>query len=200
MATHGRATVTSWHTRATVWKSLQSHYKKLRGLHMRDLFRDDRTRGERMTAQGAGLYFDYSKNRITDNTIKLLVKLAEESGLQSRIDAMFRGEQINITEHRSALHIALRAPRGSCIYVGQENVVSRVHAVLDKMTQFANRIRSGELKGHNGKRIRNMVNLGTGGAGLGPLMAYEALKHYRDRSLTFRFISNIDSTDFKIGR
>jgi glucose-6-phosphate isomerase len=163
---------------------------------MRDLFRDDRTRGERMTAQGAGLYFDYSKNRITDNTIKLLVKLAEESGLQVRIDAMFRGEKINITENRSALHIALRAPKGSCIYVDHENVVPRVHAVLDKMAQFANRVRSGELKGHTGKRIRNVVNLGTGATDLGPVMAYEALKHYGDRSLTFRFISNVDSTDF----
>jgi glucose-6-phosphate isomerase len=153
-------------------------------------------RGERMTAQGAGLYLDYSKNRITDETLKLLVQLADESGLRERIDAMFRGEKINVTENRAVLHVALRAPRGASIVVDGENVMPQVHAVLDKMADFSNRVRSGEWKGHTGKRIRNVINIGIGGSDLGPVMAYEALKHYSERAMTFRFVSNVDSTDF----
>ena len=149
-----------------------------------------------MTAEAVGLYLDYSKNRITDETLKLLLQLAEESGLRARIDAMFRGEKINVTENRAVLHVALRAPRGASIVVDGENVVPRVHAVLDKMADFSNRVRSGAWKGHTGKRIRNIVNIGIGGSDLGPVMAYEALKHYSDRALTFRFVSNVDGTDF----
>jgi glucose-6-phosphate isomerase len=178
------------------WKVLAGHYKKVRDLHLRDLFADDPKRGERLTAEAVGLYLDYSKNRITDETLKLLIQLAEESGLQARIDAMFRGEKINITENRAVLHVALRAPRGVSIVVDGENVVPQVHAVLDKMADFSNRVRSGEWKGHTGKRIRNAINIGIGGSDLGPVMAYEALKHYSDRSMTFRFVSNIDGTDF----
>ena len=154
------------------------------------------TRGERLAIEAAGLYLDYSKNRITDETLKLLVQLAEESGLRARIDAMFRGEKINITENRAVLHVALRAPREASIVVDGENVVPEVHAVLDKMAPFADRVRSGEWKGHTGKRIRNVVNIGIGGSDLGPVMAYEALKHYSEREMTFRFVSNVDSTDF----
>ena len=149
-----------------------------------------------MTAEAAGLFLDYSKNRITDETLKLLVQLAEESGLRARIDAMFRGDKINITENRAVLHVALRAPKGASIVVDGENVVPQVHAVLDKMADFSNRVRSGEWKGHTGKRIRNVVNIGIGGSDLGPVMAYEALKHYSDRAMTFRFVSNVDGTDF----
>ena len=151
---------------------------------------------ERMTAEAAGIYLDYSKNRITDETLRLLIGLADESGLRARIDAMFQGEKINITEKRAVLHVALRAPRGASIFVDGENVVPRVHAVLDKMADFSNRVRSGIWKGHTGRRIRNVVNIGIGGSDLGPVMAYEALKHYSDRSMTFRFVSNVDSTDF----
>src|SRR6266446_5479120 len=164
------------------WKSLQSHYKKVRELHMRDLFANDPKRGERMSVEAVNLFLDYSKNRITDETIKLLVELAEESGLQSRIGAMFRGEKINTTEKRAVLHVALRAPKGASIVVDGENVVGQVHNVLDKMAQFSNRLRSGEWKGHTGKRIRNVINIGIGGSDLGPVMAYEALKHYSDRT------------------
>jgi len=178
------------------WKNLQTHYKKVRDLHLRNLFADDRKRGERMTAEAVGLFLDYSKNRITEETIKLLIELAEESGLQSRIGAMFRGEKINTTEKRAVLHVALRAPKGASIVVDGENVVRQVHIVLDKMAQFSNRLRSGEWKGHTGKRIRNVINIGIGGSDLGPVMAYEALKHYSDRTMTFRFVSNVDSTDF----
>ncbi|MGC2208520.1 MAG: glucose-6-phosphate isomerase [Candidatus Korobacteraceae bacterium] len=178
------------------WKALQSHYEKLRELHLRKLFAEDPKRGERMTAEAVGLFLDYSKNRITDETIALLIELAKESGLQSRIDAMFRGEKINITEKRAVLHVALRAPKGSSIVVDGEDVVPQVHAVLDKMADFANRVRSGEWKGHTGKRIRNVINIGIGGSDLGPVMAYEALKHYSDRTMTFRFVSNVDGTDF----
>ena len=178
------------------WKNLQTHYKKVRDLHLRNLFADDPKRGERMTAEAVGLFLDYSKNRITDETIKLLIELAEESGLQSRIGAMFRGEKINTTEKRAVLHVALRAPKGASIVVDGENVVRQVHNVLDKMAQFSNRLRSGEWKGHTGKRIRNVINIGIGGSDLGPVMAYEALKHYSDRTMTFRFVSNVDSTDF----
>jgi len=165
-------------------------------VHLRKLFADDPKRGERMTLEAAGLYLDYSKNRVTDKTLQLLLQLAKESGLPARIDAMFRGVKINITENRAVLHVALRAPRGSSIVVDGENVVPRVHAVLDRMADFSNRVRSGTWKGHTGKRIRNIVNIGIGGSDLGPVMAYEALKHYSDRALTFRFVSNVDGSDF----
>src|SRR5258705_12472292 len=178
------------------WKALESHYKKVSKLHLRELFRKDPERGERMTAEAIGLYLVYSKNRITDETLKLLLRVAEEAGLQSRIDAMFRGEKINLTENRAVLHTALRAPSDASIVVDGENVVPKVHAVLDKMADFSNRVRSGAWIGHTGKRIRNIVNIGIGGSDLGPVMAYEALKSYSDRSMTFRFVSNIDGTDF----
>src|SRR6058998_2295543 len=183
-------------TKRKAWKALQTHHKKVRELHLRNLFADDPKRGERMTAEAVGLYLDYSKNRITDETLKLLLQLAEESGLRARIDAMFRGEKINVTEQRAVLHVALRAPRGTSITVDGENVVPQVHAVLDKMADFSDRVRSGAWKGHTGKRIRNVINVGIGGSDLGPVMAYEALKHYSDRSMTFRFVSNVDGTDF----
>jgi glucose-6-phosphate isomerase len=178
------------------WKALQAHYKQVRELHLRKLFADDPKRGERMTADAAGLFLDYSKNRITDETLKLLVALAEESRLKSRIDAMFRGEKINTTEKRAVLHVALRAPRAASIVVDGENVVEHVHAVLDRMVHFSNRVRSAEWKGHTGKRIRNVINIGIGGSDLGPVMTYEALKHYGERDLSFRFVSNVDGTDF----
>jgi glucose-6-phosphate isomerase len=168
----------------------------MRGLRLRDLFADDPTRGERMTAEAAGVYLDYSKHRINDETLKLLIELAEQSGLRARIDAMFRGEKINITENRAVLHVALRAPKGASIVVDGRNVVPEVHAVLEKMADFANRVRTGQWKGHSGKRIRNIVNIGIGGSDLGPVMAYEALKYYSDRAMTFRFVSNVDGTDF----
>jgi len=178
------------------WKDLGTHYKKIQDKHLRDLFAKDPKRGTRFATEVLGLYFDYSKNRITDETVKLLIRLAGESGLRERIDAMFRGEKINITENRAVLHVALRAPRNASIVVDGENVVPKVHAVLDRMTSFANRLRSGEWKGHTGKRIRNVINIGIGGSDLGPVMAYEALKYYSDRSITFRFVSNVDGTDF----
>ncbi len=183
-------------TSRPAWKALQAHHDKVRELHLRELFAKDAKRGERLAIEAAGLYLDYSKNRVTDETLKLLVQLAEESGLRSRIDAMFRGEKINITENRAVLHAALRAPSEASIVVDGENVVPEVHAVLDKMSAFANRVRSGEWKGHTGKRIRNVLNIGIGGSDLGPVMAYEALRHYSERGMTFRFISNVDSTDF----
>ena len=183
-------------TARPAWQALEAHHRQVRDVHLRQLFADDPTRGERMTAEAAGLYLDYSKNRITDDTLRLLRQLAEESGLRARIDAMFRGEKINLTENRAVLHVALRAPRGASIVVDGENVVPQVHAVLDKMAEFANRVRSGAWKGHTGKRIRNVINIGIGGSDLGPVMAYEALKHYSDRAMTFRFVSNIDGTDF----
>ncbi len=178
------------------WNALVAHYQNARELHLRKLFADDPTRGKRMTIEAVGLYLDYSKNRVTDETLKLLVQLADESRLRERIDAMFRGEKINITENRAVLHVALRAPRGASIVVDGENVVPQVHAVLDKMADFSNRVRSGAWKGYTGKRIRNVINVGIGGSDLGPVMAYEALKHYSDRSMTFRFVSNVDGTDF----
>jgi glucose-6-phosphate isomerase len=178
------------------WKALQIHYKEVRDLHLRNLFADDPGRGERMTAEAVGIVLDYSKNRITDETVRLLIDLAEESGLRSRTDAMFRGEKINVTEKRAVLHVALRAPGGTSIVVDGEDVVPQVHAVLDKMTDFSNRLRSGEWKGQTGKRIANVINIGIGGSDLGPVMAYEALKHYSERAMTFRFVSNVDSTDF----
>jgi glucose-6-phosphate isomerase len=183
-------------TERRAWKALTAHHKKVKELHLRDLFAEDPKRGERMTAEAVGLFLDYSKNRINDETIKLLLQLAEESGLRARIDAMFRGEKINITENRAVLHVALRAPRGASIVVDGENVVPQVHVLLDKMADFSDRVRSGAWKGHTGKRIRNVVNIGIGGSDLGPVMAYEALKHYSDRTMTFRFVSNIDGTDF----
>lgn len=181
--------------KGTAWRALANHYRRVRGLHLRDLFANDPGRAERMAAEGAGIYLDYSKNRATDQTIKLLIQLAAESGLQARIDAMFRGEKINITENRAALHVALRAPRGASIFVDGENVVPRVHGVLDKMTQLCNRVRRGDWKGYTGKRIRNVVNIGIGGSALGPVMAYEALKAYSDRAMTFRFVANVDGSD-----
>ena len=183
-------------TERPAWKALVAHHQKIRDLHLRKLFADDPKRGERMTVEAVGLYLDYSKNRVTDETLKLLMQLAEESGLRGRIDAMFRGDKINITENRAVLHVALRAPRGASIVVDGENVVPQVHAVLDKMADFSNRVRSGAWKGYTGKRIRNVINVGIGGSDLGPVMAYEALKHYSDRSMTFRFVSNVDGTDF----
>jgi glucose-6-phosphate isomerase len=182
-------------TERRAWKALQAHYDKVHGLHLRKLFADDPKRGERMTAEALGLFLDYSKNRITGETVGLLLQLAEESGLRRRIDAMYSGEKINVTEKRAVLHVALRAPKGASIFVDGENVVPQVHAVQDKMTDFSARLRNGEWKGHTGKRIRNIINIGIGGSDLGPVMAYEALKHYSDRSMTFRFVSNIDGTD-----
>ncbi|MCU1343542.1 MAG: pgi [Candidatus Acidoferrum typicum] len=196
MATRATPQVLEPLTKRKAWKALQTHYDKVRGLHLRKLFVDDPKRGERMTAEAAGLFLDYSKNRITDETLKLLIDLAEESGLQPRIDAMFRGDKINTTEKRAVLHVALRAPKEASILVDGEDVVRQVHKVLDKMAHFSNRVRSGEWKGHTGKRIRNVVNIGIGGSDLGPVMAYEALKHYSERAMTFRFVSNVDSTDF----
>ncbi len=177
------------------WKSLEAHYEKVKGVHLKTLFADDATRGERLTLDSLGLYLDYSKNRITDETIKLLLDLAEETGLRERIDAMFRGDKINLTENRSVLHVALRAPKGASILVDGENVVPQVHAVLDKLVDFSNRVRSGAWLGHTGQRIRNIVNIGIGGSDLGPVMAYEALRFYSERDLTFRFVSNVDGTD-----
>jgi glucose-6-phosphate isomerase len=183
-------------TKRKAWKKLLTHYKKFHQTHLRELFSNDPQRGERMTAEAEGIFLDYSKNRVTDETLKLLLKLAEESGLRSRIDAMFRGDKINVTEKRAVLHVALRAPRGTSMLVDGENVVPEVHAVLDKMSDFSNRVRSGEWKGFTGKPIRNVINVGIGGSDLGPVMAYEALKHYSDRGKTFRFVSNVDGTDF----
>src|ERR1700720_1184392 len=183
-------------TARPAWKGLEAHQRKVRGLHLRKLFADDPQRGERMTAEAVGIFLDYSKNRVTEETLKLLLQLAQESGLRARIDAMFRGEKINITEKRAVLHVALRAPKDATILVDGKNVVPEVHAVLDQMAAFSNRVRSGEWKGQTGKRIRNIVNIGIGGSDLGPVMAYEALRHYSERSLTFRFVSNVDGTDF----
>ncbi|MGO9108672.1 MAG: glucose-6-phosphate isomerase [Thermoguttaceae bacterium] len=183
-------------TKLAAWQALEAHYPKVRELHLRKLFADDPKRGERMSVEAVGIYFDYSKHRITDETLRLLLQLAEESGLRARIDAMFRGEKINVTEKRAVLHVALRAPKGQSIVVDGEDVVPQVHAVLDKMTDFSNRVRNGEWQGHTGKPIRNVINIGIGGSDLGPVMAYEALRHYSQRDLTFRFVSNIDGTDF----
>ena len=183
-------------TKRKAWKALTAHYKKISKIHLRKLFAADPKRGERLTLEAAGLFLDYSKHRINDQTIKLLLQLADESRLRERIHAMFSGEKINITEKRAVLHVALRAPKGSSIIVDGENVVPGVHAVLDKMASFCDRVRSGAWKGHTGKRIRNIINIGIGGSDLGPVMAYEALKHYSERALTFRFVSNVDGTDF----
>src|SRR5271168_281230 len=183
-------------TKRKPWKGLTAHYKKISKIHLRKLFAADPKRGERLTLEAAGMFLDYSKHRINDQTIKLLLQLADESRLRERIHAMFSGEKINITEKRAVLHVALRAPKGSSIVVDGENVVPGVHAVLDKMSAFCNRVRSGDWKGHTGKRIRNVINIGIGGSDLGPVMAYEALKHYSQRDMTFRFVSNVDGTDF----
>jgi glucose-6-phosphate isomerase len=178
------------------WASLEQHYRTVKDLHLRQLFAKDPKRGDRLTVEAAGIYLDYSKNRITDETLTLLLRLAEESGLRDRIEAMFRGDNINVSEKRAVLHVALRAPRGASIVHDGRNVVPDVHAVLDKMTDFADRLRSGAWKGHTGKRIRNVVNIGIGGSDLGPVMAYEALRYYSERTMTFRFVSNVDGTDF----
>ncbi len=178
------------------WKALEAHHREIQGMQLKQMFAGDPGRGDRFTLESAGIFLDYSKNRITDETVKLLVQLAEESGLRPRIDAMFAGEKINITENRAVLHVALRAPKGESIFVDGENVVPGVHAVLDKMAAFADRVRSGAWKGHTGKRIRNVINVGIGGSDLGPVMAYEALKYYSQRDITFRFVSNVDGTDF----
>ncbi len=178
------------------WQDLAQHYEQIRALHLRQMFADDPKRGERFTLQAAGIFLDYSKNRITDETLKLLLQLAEQAGLRERIDAMFRGDKINITENRAVLHVALRAPRDQKIFVDGKDVVPEVHAVLDKMAAFCDRVRSGDWKGHTGKPIRNVINIGIGGSDLGPVMAYEALKHYSRRDMTFRFVSNVDGTDF----
>jgi glucose-6-phosphate isomerase len=178
------------------WSLLGKHYQKLKSAHLRQLFADDAKRGESFAVEAAGVYLDYSKNRITAETLRLLLQLAEESGLRDRIDAMFRGDRINVSEDRSVLHLALRAPRGATIVHNGRNVVVDVHAVLDRMADFSNRVRLGDWKGHTGKRIRNVINIGIGGSDLGPVMAYEALKHYSDRAVTFRFVSNVDGTDF----
>ncbi|MBS1799294.1 MAG: glucose-6-phosphate isomerase [Acidobacteria bacterium] len=190
------ATKTVSLTERAAWKDLKAHAEQVRGTHLRDLFAQDADRGERLTAEAEGIFLDYSKNRVTDETLKLLVALAKESGLRARTEAMFTGEKINITENRAVLHVALRAPKSEKIFVDGEDVVPGVHEVLDKMAAFADRVRSGEWKGHTGKRIKNVVNIGIGGSDLGPVMAYEALKHYSQRDLTFRFVSNVDGTDF----
>jgi glucose-6-phosphate isomerase len=186
-------------TQRRAWKALAAHFQKLRGRHMRELFAADPSRGERLALEAVGIYLDYSKNRVTGETLQLLHQLADECELRARIDAMFRGDKINITENRAVLHVALRAPQGASIQVDGENVVPQVHAVLDRMIEFAHRVRSGAWKGHTGKPIRNVVNIGIGGSDLGPVMAYKALKHYADRRLTFRFVSNVDGTDLVEG-
>jgi glucose-6-phosphate isomerase len=183
-------------TERPAWKALQAHYEAIRNVHLRTLFADDSQRGERLALEAEGLYFDYSKHRVTAETIAMLIALANESGLRERIDAMFHGDKINVTEKRAVLHVALRAPRDSTIIVDGKNVIPDVHQVLDRMTAFSNRVRTGAWQGHTGKRIRNVINVGIGGSDLGPVMAYEALRHYSDRNLTMRFVSNVDGTDF----
>jgi glucose-6-phosphate isomerase len=178
------------------WALLEKHYQKLKSVHLLQLFADDRDRGERLALEAAGVYLDYSKNRITDETLRLLLRLAQESGLRDRVDAMFRGDKINVSENRAVLHVALRAPRDANILHDGRNVVPDVHAVLDRMADFSKRVRCGDWKGQTGKRIHNVINIGIGGSDLGPVMAYEALKHYSDRAMTFRFVSNVDGTDF----
>ena len=183
-------------TQRSSWKALEEHYQKVRDLHLRTLFAEDPGRGERFALEAAGIYLDYSKNRITDETLRLLLALAEDSGLRERIEAMFRGDKINVTENRAVLHVALRAPKEEAIFVDGENVVPEVHAVLDKMADFSNRVRSGAWRGYTGKRMRNIINIGIGGSDLGPSMAYDALRYFSDRSLTVRFVSNIDGNEF----
>ncbi|MBE0627352.1 MAG: glucose-6-phosphate isomerase [Burkholderiales bacterium] len=183
-------------TQLPAWKALLTHQRQIRDVHLRELFAADPRRGERLTAEAAGVFLDYSKNRVTDETLALLQQLAGECGLRQRIDAMFRGDRINVTENRAVLHVALRAPRSASMFVDGENVVPQVHAVLDRMAEFCSRVRSGAWTGHSGQRIRNVVNIGIGGSDLGPVMAFEALRHYSERSMSFRFVSNIDGTDF----
>ncbi|HUN86654.1 MAG TPA: glucose-6-phosphate isomerase [Terracidiphilus sp.] len=195
MAAHVQSPIEEQTVGASAWNGLASHYRKVSKLHLRELFAEDPKRGERMAIEAAGLYLDYSKNRVTDETLTLLLQLASESGLRARIDAMFSGQKINITEKRAVLHTALRAPKDATILVDGKNVVPEIHALLDRMSDFSGRVRSGEWKGYTGKRIRNVINIGIGGSDLGPVMAYEALRHYSDRSLTFRFVSNVDGTD-----
>ena len=178
------------------WKALEKHHAEIGERYLREFFAEDPDRGERLTAEGAGLFLDYSKNRVTDETLKLLVELADESGVAERRDAMFRGEHINVSEDRAVLHVALRMPKDRSLIVDGEDVVKQVHEVLDRMSAFADRVRSGEWKGHTGKPIRNVINIGIGGSDLGPVMAYEALRHYSNREMTFRFVSNVDGTDF----
>ncbi len=180
----------------SAWRALELHHEQIRDVQLRDLFARDPQRGERLTAEGGALYLDYSKNRVTDETLDLLIALAEESGLRARIEAMFRGDRINVSENRSVLHVALRMPKGTRLIVDGVDVVANVHEVLDRMSAFADRVRSGEFKGHTGKAIRNVINIGIGGSDLGPVMAYEALRNYSRRDMTFRFVSNVDSTDF----
>jgi glucose-6-phosphate isomerase len=180
----------------SAWKALAAHYRQIEGLHLRGLFADAPNRGERLAVEAVGIYLDYSKNRVTDETLDLLLRLADESGLRARIDAMFSGEKINTSEKRAVLHVALRAPKGQSILVDGENVVPGVHAVLERMADFSDRVRGGAWLGHTGKRIRNVINIGIGGSDLGPVMAYEALRYYSDRAITFRFVSNVDGTDF----
>src|SRR3984893_5657378 len=183
-------------TERPAWKALQAHYNQIHSRHLRAMFNEDPKRGERLVVEAAGLYFDYSKHRVTDETLRLLLALADEVGLRGRIDAMFRGDKINVTEKRAVLHIALRAPRGASIGVDGDDVVPKVHEVLDRMADFSRRVRDGSWQGHTGKRIRNVINIGIGGSDLGPVMAYEALRYYSDRNLTMRFVSNVDGTDF----
>jgi glucose-6-phosphate isomerase len=178
------------------WHALQTHYDKIKEVQLRRLFADDFGRGERLVAEGAGVYLDYSKNRVTDETIRLLLQLAKERGVAERRDAMFRGEKINVTENRAVLHVALRAPKGTQIKVDGVDVVPEVHAVLDKMAAFSNRVRSGEWKGHTGKSIKNVINVGIGGSYLGPEMAYDALRAFTDRAMKFRFVANVDGAAF----
>jgi glucose-6-phosphate isomerase len=196
MAARSKTRGTRSAARPAAWQALEAHHATRQGVHLRKLFADDPGRGERMTTEAAGVLLDYSKNRIDDETLRLLLALAEQSGLRDKIGAMFRGDRINVTEDRAVLHVALRAPKGTSILVDGRNVVPEVHAVLDKMAAFADRIRGGEWKGHTGRRIRNVVNIGIGGSDLGPVMAYEALRYYSDRAMTFRFVSNVDGTDF----
>jgi glucose-6-phosphate isomerase len=195
--TNGPSSQGESRTELPAWKALAEHYESLRDVHLRQLFAEDPKRSDRFAVEVAGLYLDYSKNRITVETIRLLIRLAEECGLAELIEAMFRGERINVTEDRAVLHVALRAPRDQSIVVNGRNVVPEVHEVLDRMAAFANRVRGGQWRGHTGKRIRNVVNIGIGGSDLGPVMAYEALRHYSQRDMTFRFISNVDGTDFE---
>src|SRR5262245_3125127 len=191
MTTTNQAKLTS----RPAWEALTEHSDSIRSMHLRALFADDPKRGERFTVEAAGLFLDYSKNRITGETIRLLCQLARECGLAKRIEAMFRGDKINATENRAVLHAALRTPQSEKIIVDGNDVVTQVHAVLDNMTEFAERVRSGAWQGHTGKRLRNVINIGIGGSDLGPVMAYEALKYYADRSMNFRFVSNVDGTD-----
>ena len=196
MASHNLQTTIAPLRDQPSWKALHRHYETIKDVHLRQLFSADSERAKRFTVEAEGFYFDYSKNRINEETVGLLLDLANDAGLRERLYAMFNGEKINTTEDRAVLHVALRAPRSERIFVDGVDVVPEVHAVLDKMAEFSDRVRSGEWKGHTGKRVRNVVNIGIGGSDLGPVMAYEALRYYSQRDLTFRFVSNVDGTDF----